>query len=68
MKVDNLKLLEERIKKDGKLLPGNIVKVDGFINQRIDIQLLDEIGKEFARLFEGEKINKILTIESSGIA
>jgi len=66
--VKKLKILEERIKKDGKFLPGNIVKVDGFINQRIDIKLLDDIGREFARLFSGEVIDKILTIEASGIA
>lgn len=63
-----MKLLEDRIRKEGKIFPGNIVKVDGFINQRIDIGLLKEIGKEFARLFGGEGVNKIVTIEASGIA
>jgi xanthine phosphoribosyltransferase len=63
-----LKLLEDRIRTEGKIYPGNIVKVDGFINQRIDIELLREIGKEFCRLFEDSKINKVITIEASGIA
>ncbi len=63
-----MKLLEDRIKSEGKIFPGNIVKVDGFINQRIDIKLLKEIGKEFFRLFNESGINKIVTIESSGIA
>lgn len=59
--------LEERILKDGKVFPGNILKVDSFLNHQIDVELLNEIGKELARLFEGEGINKILTIEASGI-
>ena len=63
-----MKLLEERIKKEGKIYPGNIVKVDGFINQRIDVNLLKEMGKEFYRLFADCGVNKIITIESSGIA
>ncbi len=63
-----LKLLEDRIRKEGKLFPGNIVKVDGFINQKIDVSLLREMGKEFARLFKDEGVNKILTVEASGIA
>lgn len=63
-----MKLLEERIRKEGKLFPGSIVKVDGFINQKIDISLLKEMGKEFARLFKDEGVNKILTVEASGIA
>ncbi len=63
-----LKLLEDRIREEGKIYPGNIVKVDGFINQRIDINLLREIGKEFCRLFKDSNINKVVTIEASGIA
>lgn len=63
-----MKLLEEKILKEGKVLPGNVLKVGSFLNQQIDSDLMIEIGKEIARLFEGEKITKVLTIESSGIA
>ena len=63
-----LKLLEDRIISEGKIYPGNIIKVDGFINHRIDINLLKEIGKEFGRLYKGAGVNKIITIEASGIA
>jgi len=63
-----LKILEDRIVADGNIFPGNIVKVDGFINQNIDIRLLKQIGEEFARLFSDCKIDKILTVEASGIA
>lgn len=62
-----MKLLEEKIVKEGRVLEGNILKVDNFLNHRIDVQFLDEIGKEFKRLYEGERITKILTIEASGI-
>ncbi|MBQ7597410.1 MAG: xanthine phosphoribosyltransferase [Clostridia bacterium] len=62
-----MQLLEERILKDGKLFPGNILKVDSFLNHQMDIALLNEIGKEFHRLFADGGVNKILTIESSGI-
>jgi len=60
--------LKKRILKDGRVKSGNIIKVDGFINHQIDINLMNEIGKEFKRLFEGENITKIITIEASGIA
>ena len=60
-------LLEERIRKDGKLFPGNILKVDSFLNHQMDIDLLNEIGKEFHRLYNDCEVNKILTIEASGI-
>ena len=63
-----MKLLEERILKDGQVFPGNILKVDSFLNHQIDVGLLCEMGKEMARLYEGAGINKILTIEASGIA
>jgi xanthine phosphoribosyltransferase len=63
-----MKLLEEKIKKDGKVLNDNVLKVDSFLNHQIDPQLMFEIGKEFASLFAGEGITKIVTIESSGIA
>ena len=62
-----MKLLEERIKKDGQVRPGNILKVDGFLNHQIDPVLYGEIADEIYRLFEGEKIDKIVTIEASGI-
>ncbi len=63
-----MKLLEERILKDGKIFPGEVLKVGGFLNHLIDETLLDEIGKEICTLFSGEKITKILTVEASGIA
>lgn len=62
-----MKLLEERIIKDGKVFPGNVLKVDRFLNHQVDVKLLNEIGKEFHRLFKDEKITKIFTIEASGI-
>lgn len=63
-----MKLLEERIKKDGRILPGNIVKVDSFLNHQLDIKFLEELGQEIYEHFKDRKINKILTIEASGIA
>ncbi|MGG5254041.1 xanthine phosphoribosyltransferase [Neobacillus sp. SM06] len=63
-----MKLLEERIKKDGKVLSEAILKVDSFLNHQIDPQLMNEIGIEFARRFANDSISKIVTIESSGIA
>lgn len=63
-----MQILEERILRDGQVLPGNVLKVGGFLNHLIDSELLDEIGKEISALFCGEKITKILTIEASGIA
>lgn len=63
-----MKLLEDRIKKDGQVFPGNILKVDSFLNHQIDVNLLSEMGKEIKRLYSDEGVNKILTIESSGIA
>ncbi|MGN0901659.1 MAG: xanthine phosphoribosyltransferase [Succinivibrio sp.] len=60
--------LVERIKKEGKCLEGGILKVDSFINHQIDPVLLEEMSKEFVRRFKDLKINKILTIEASGIA
>lgn len=62
-----MELLKERIRKDGKIKEGNVLKVDSFLNHQMDIKLFQEIGKEFKRRFEGEEINKILTIEASGI-
>lgn len=62
-----MKLLEERIQKDGKVKQGNVLKVDAFLNHQMDVRLFKEMGKEFQKRFEGEVINKILTIEASGI-
>lgn len=62
-----MKLLEERIRKDGVIKPGNVLKVDSFLNHQMDVTLFNEMGKEFVRLFQHKKINKILTIEASGI-
>ena len=59
--------LEERILKDGVVKEGNILKVDGFLNHQMDMELFNEMGKEWKRRFEGKKIDKILTIEASGI-
>lgn len=62
-----MKLLEERIQKDGVVKAGNVLKVDSFLNHQMDIALFNEMGKEFKRLFAGTEINKIMTIEASGI-
>ncbi len=62
-----MRLLEERIKKDGVVKPGNVLKVDSFLNHQMDVQLFNEMGAEFKRLFADKPINKILTIEASGI-
>ncbi len=62
-----MRLLEERIRKDGVIKGNEVLKVDKFLNHQMDVELFTEIGKEFQRLFEGEKITKILTIEASGI-
>lgn len=60
--------LEKRILKDGIVKPGNVLKVDSFLNHQMDINLLDEMGKEFYERFKDEKVDKVVTIESSGIA
>ena len=62
-----MKLLEDRIRKDGIIREGNVLKVDSFINHQMDIGLFEEMAKEWKRLFADKKINKILTIEASGI-
>lgn len=62
-----MKLLEDRILRDGQFLPGNVLKVDSFINHQIDVQFVNELGREFERRFHDEGITKILTIEASGI-
>ena len=61
-------LLHEKIKKDGKVFAGNILKVDSFLNHQIDVDFMDQLGKEIARHFLSSKITKVLTIEASGIA
>ena len=63
-----MKLLEEKILKDGKAIGSEIVKVDNFLNHQLDVKIMDEMGKEIARLFAGRGVNKILTVEASGIA
>ena len=62
-----MKLLEERILKDGKIGAGNVLKVDSFLNHQIDVPFLTLLGKEFHRLYRDSGVNKILTIEASGI-
>jgi len=62
-----MKLLEERIAADGRILAGDVLKVDNFLNHQIDVSLLQEMGKEFGRLFRDCGVNKILTVEASGI-
>lgn len=62
-----MKLLEDRIRRDGIVKPGNILKVDSFLNHQMDIPLFCELGREFQKRFATESINKILTIEASGI-
>lgn len=63
-----MNFLEERITKDGIVKPGNVLKVDSFLNHQLDIDLLEKIGQEFYRRFAGKPITKVLTLESSGIA
>ncbi len=63
-----MELLKERIKKDGLVYPGNILKVGSFLNHQLDIELLMEMGREVKRRYDGVKITKILTVEASGIA
>lgn len=63
-----MKILEDRIQSQGQVRPGNVLKVDCFLNHQLDVTLLDQIGAEFWRIFKEDGINKILTIEASGIA
>jgi len=62
-----MQLLKDRIRKEGKIKAGNVLKVDSFLNHQMDIELFEELGKEFRRRFADVEINKILTIEASGI-
>ena len=63
-----MKLLEEKILKNGHILPGNILKVDSFINHQVDPSLMQSVGEEFANYFKSKNVTKVVTIESSGIA
>ena len=62
-----MQILKDRIRRDGKIKAGNVLKVDSFLNHQMDIKLFGEIGKEFKRRFADAEVNKILTIEASGI-
>lgn len=62
-----MKELKDRIRRDGTIRSGNVLKVDRFLNHQMDVQLFERIGQEFKRRFAGEEVNKILTIEASGI-
>lgn len=66
--MDALQLLKERIRTEGRVLPGNIIKIDGFMNHRVDVRLMREIAKEFERLFDISQVTLVLTAEASGIA
>ena len=63
-----MQLLKERILKEGRVLPGNIIKIDGFLNHRVDISLMRAMAREFAMLFDLEGLTAVLTVEASGIA
>ena len=63
-----MNFLEEKILEDGKINPGNVLKVDNFLNHQIDIDIMRQIAYEFKRRFKGQPVNKVLTIEASGIA
>lgn len=62
-----MKLLEDKIRTFGRILPGNVLKVDSFLNHQIDVKLISALGAEWKRLYENEGVTKILTIEASGI-
>ncbi len=62
-----MQLLEDRIIKDGKVFAGNVLKVDSFLNHQLDVELLDEMGREMKSLFKDSNVSKVLTIEASGI-
>lgn len=63
-----MELLKKKIVEEGRVLPGDILKVDNFLNHQVDVRFMEAVGAEFARRFEGVEVNKILTIETSGIA
>ena len=63
-----MEALEQRIRQEGRILPGHIIKVDGFLNHQIDTRFMGELADEFARLFDISRVTKVLTAEASGIA
>ena len=63
-----MQLLEDRIRSEGRVAPGNVLRVDSFINHQIDVDLMAQLAAEFHRLYEGTRVDKVLTIEASGIA
>ena len=63
-----MKLLEDRIRSDGEVLPGNVLKINSFLNHQVDPELMKKVGEEFSRLFKDSGITKVLTCEASGIA
>nr|WP_280926595.1 xanthine phosphoribosyltransferase [Lactobacillus sp. ESL0701] len=67
-KEENVKLLEDRIRRDGEVLPGNVLKINSFLNHQVDPELMIACGQEFARRFQDSGITKVLTCEASGIA
>ena len=68
MKEEKLKLLEDRIRSDGDVLPGNVLKINSFLNHQVDPELMKKVGEEFSHLFKDSGITKVLTCEASGIA
>ena len=63
-----MKLLEDRIRRDGIVAPGEVLRIDSFLNHQMDVALLDEMAKEIARLYAADAVDKVLTVEASGIA
>lgn len=68
MKEEKVKLLEDRIRSDGDVLPGNVLKINSFLNHQVDPELMKKVGEEFSHLFKDNGITKVLTCEASGIA
>ena len=68
MKEEKVKLLEDRIRSDGEVLPGNVLKINSFLNHQVDPELMKKVGEEFSRLYKDSGITKVLTCEASGIA
>lgn len=68
MKEEKVKLLEDRIRSDGDVLPGNVLKINSFLNHQVDPELMKKVGEEFSHLFKDSGITKVLTCEASGIA
>ena len=68
LKEEKVKLLEDRIRSDGEVLPGNVLKINSFLNHQVDPELMKKVGEEFSQLFKDNGITKVLTCEASGIA